>query len=214
MGFIITCQLVAQYENFCQCYQLASLTNQYEGCAGEFIALRSRKYGRSPAKYVQNDWGPVELEQTITLVFLLWYMTVNNPYGKIPTKRVLTYQSIWIYLETTLPCNNRTYFWLIVYHIVCFQRLLNMPVQSPLYRWVKQCRRSPRTWTPIHTEFRWVSAQESHRMLMIMMWLDLSSEHWILMAGKNLEKFCLRNRKCALLVKVVLCCLKMPLFFS
>ena len=50
-----------------------------------------------------------------------------------------------------------------------------MPVQSPLYRWVKQCHRSPRTWIPIHTEFHWVSAQESHRMLIIMMWLDLSN---------------------------------------
>ena len=39
-----------------------------------------------------------------------------------------------------------------------------MPVQSPLYRWVKQCRRSLRIWIPIHTEFHWVSVQESHRM--------------------------------------------------
>jgi len=34
VGFSITCQLAAQYENFCQCYQLASLTNQYECCTG------------------------------------------------------------------------------------------------------------------------------------------------------------------------------------
>ena len=42
-----------------------------------------------------------------------------------------------------------------------------MLVQSPLCRWVKQCHRSPRTWIPTHTEFRWVSARESHRTLLL-----------------------------------------------
>ena len=166
---------------------------------GNLLPWGHESMGRALRSMYKNDWGPVELEQTITVVFL---SILPNPLKNIlmihdrkqsiwqnPDQESTYNQSIWIYLETTLPCNNKTYFCLIVYHIVCFQRLLNMPVQSPLYRWVKQCRRSPKTWTPIHTEFHWVSAQESHRMLMIMMWLDLSSEHWILMAGKNLEKF-------------------------
>lgn len=62
-----------------------------------------------------------------------------------------------------------------VSYFFCFQRLLNTRVQSPLYRWVKLCHRSLRIWIPIHIEFHWASAQESHRMLIIMLWLDLSS---------------------------------------
>ena len=64
---------------------------------------------------------------------------------------------------------------MMVFDIFCFQRLLNMPVQSPLYRWVKLYHRSLRIWIPIHIEFHWESVQESHRMLIIVMWLDLSN---------------------------------------
>lgn len=80
---------------------------------------------------------------------------------------------------------------MMVFHIFCFQRLLNTPVQSPLYRWVKLCRRSLRIWIPIHIEFHWASAQESHRMLLIMMWLDLSNLNtkFLSTVGKDVEKF-------------------------
>lgn len=85
--------------------------------------------------------------------------------------------------------NNKTYFWLIVFHIFCFQRLLNMPVQSPLYRWVKQYPRSPRTWILIHTEFHWVSAQESRRMFKLSWCCSINVFCCLLTAGKDLEKF-------------------------
>lgn len=59
-----------------------------------------------------------------------------------------------------------------------FQRLLNMPVLSHHYRWVKQCHRSPKTWTRIHTEFLLVSVLESHRMYLVCWFLKLFFNNW------------------------------------
>ena len=47
--------------------------------------------------------------------------------------------------------------------VFLFQRLLSMPAPLHHCRWVKQCHKSPRTWTPIHTEFPSESVLESHR---------------------------------------------------